>query len=68
MHLIANKLFKDFGQSSSVSHLICAVMKRDNKIMLSKYDKRLCTNYEVKKKNLKKIRGKAYHHELSLMK
>jgi len=49
MHLIANTLFKDFGQSSSVSHLICAVMKIDNKIMLSKHVERLCTNYEVKK-------------------
>jgi hypothetical protein len=60
MHLIANKLFKDFGQSSSVSHLICAVMKRDNKIMLSKL--------WSKEENVKKIKEKAYHHELSLIK
>jgi len=41
MHFISKYLSNDFGQSVSVSHgiSVCAVMKKDNKIMLLKHDK-----------------------------
>jgi hypothetical protein len=55
MHLKMKHMFTLFGQSASVSHsisfslLIYAVMKKDNKIMLLKWDKKICMNNEVKK-------------------
>jgi hypothetical protein len=41
-------MFTLFGQSLSVSQSTYAVMKKDNEIILLKYDKTLCMDYKVK--------------------
>lgn len=68
MHFISKYSCNDFGQSASVSHgiSVCAVMKKDNKIMLLKHDKRLCMNNKSKKKIWKGLEMACQHHELSL--
>lgn len=55
-----------FGQSASVSHSLCSVMKKYHKMLLLKYGKILCMTCEVKKENNKKDENMAYHHQLLL--